>query len=154
MNIEEGAPGPLIQRLGDRLGYVHVNESHRGYLGTGSIDFDALFRALADHKYKGVITFEAFASGIGDPKLNADLAVWRPLWDDPDDLARHARTFMQEMIERASTPSKRAVADAAAGRDGTSPTPEAPPSPAPPVTTSSSRKRARRSFGWARQSTT
>ncbi|NJO38676.1 MAG: sugar phosphate isomerase/epimerase, partial [Rhizobiales bacterium] len=116
MNIEEGAPGPLIERLGDRLGYVHVNESHRGYLGTGSIDFDALFRALVDHRYKGVITFEAFASGIGDPKLNADLAVWRPLWDDPDDLARHARSFMEEMVDRASTPSKRAVADASAGR--------------------------------------
>ncbi|MGI9511046.1 MAG: sugar phosphate isomerase/epimerase family protein, partial [Geminicoccaceae bacterium] len=56
MNIEEGAPGPLIKRLGDRLGYVHVNESHRGYLGTGSIDFDALFQALADHGYDGVIT--------------------------------------------------------------------------------------------------
>ena len=39
MNIEEGAPGPLIERLGKRLGYVHVNESHRGHLGTGSIDF-------------------------------------------------------------------------------------------------------------------
>ena len=100
MNIEEGAPGALIERLGDRLGYVHVNESHRGYLGTGSIDFDALFQALADHDYQGVVTFEAFSAGIGDPALNADLAVWRPLWNDPDDLARHARDFMQEGLQR------------------------------------------------------
>lgn len=101
MNIEEGAPGPLIQRLGKRLGYVHINESHRGYLGTGSIDFPALFQALADHDYDGVITFEAFSAGIGDPDLNAELAVWRPLFDDPDDLARHARSFMIESMQRA-----------------------------------------------------
>jgi len=101
MNIEEGEPGALIKRLGDRLGYVHINESHRGYLGTGSIDFGALFQALADHGYDGVITFEAFAAGIGDPKLNADLAVWRPLWDDPDDLAEHARNFMTAMMQEA-----------------------------------------------------
>ena len=100
MNIEEGPPGPLIERLGDRLGYVHVNESHRGYLGTGSIDFPAFFQALADHSYDGVITFEAFSAGIGDPKLNAELAVWRPLWDDPDGLARHARSFMTQTMQR------------------------------------------------------
>ncbi len=101
MNIEEGLPGPLIEALGDRLGYVHVNESHRGYLGTGSIDFDALFLALARHGYEGVITFEAFSAGIGDPALNAELAVWRRLWSDPEDLANHARSFMTEKIERA-----------------------------------------------------
>lgn len=102
MNIEEGAPGPLIERLGDRLGYVHVNESHRGYMGTGSIDFDSLFLALAEQRYDGIITFEAFSAGIGDPKLNAELAVWRQLWDDPTDLAAHARQFMIDGIERAA----------------------------------------------------
>ena len=101
MNIEEGPPGPLIESLGDRLGYVHVNESHRGYLGTGSIDFDALFLALARHGYEGVITFEAFSAGIGDPALNAELAVWRRLWNDPEDLASHAQSFMTEKIAHA-----------------------------------------------------
>ena len=101
MNIEEGAPGPLIQRLGDRLGYVHVNESHRGYMGTGTIDFDALFSALAEHDYQGPITFEAFSAGIGDPGLNAELAVWRELWSDPVDLAKHARRLVQDGLERA-----------------------------------------------------
>ena len=112
MNIEEGPPGPLIARLGEKLGYVHINESHRGYLGTGSIDFDALFQALADHGYDGVITFEAFSAGIGDPALNAELAVWRPLWNDPDDLACHARTFMMEAMERARKDAKAAATKA------------------------------------------
>ena len=139
MNIEEGPPGPLIERLGDRLGYVHVNESHRGYLGTGSIDFAELFQALADHGYDGAITFEAFSAGIGDPKLNADLAVWRPLWDDPDDLARHAREFMTSMIQDAHDGEK--LSD-----EGTSDLPEPPRSPSRGF-----RDDDRRSFGWSRK---
>ncbi|MGH6943210.1 MAG: sugar phosphate isomerase/epimerase family protein [Geminicoccaceae bacterium] len=94
MNIEEGDGAAAIERCGARLGYVHVNESHRGDLGTGMIDFAPLFTALVRTGYQGAITFEAFTAGIGDPGLNAELAVWRPLWDDSDGLARHARAFM------------------------------------------------------------
>lgn len=94
MNIEEGDPAAAIERCGARLGYVHVDESHRGYLGTGTINFGALFSALAKVGYAGPITFEAFTAGVGDPNLNAELAIWRDLWSDPDDLARHARQFM------------------------------------------------------------
>ncbi|HEY9696988.1 MAG TPA: hypothetical protein V6D10_06980 [Trichocoleus sp.] len=36
-------------------GYVHVGESHRGYLGTGTIDFATLFDALAEINYQGTI---------------------------------------------------------------------------------------------------
>ena len=147
MNIEEGAPGPLIERLGDRLGYVHVNESHRGYLGTGSIDFSALFQALADHGYDGVITFEAFAAGIGDPELNAELAVWRPLWDDPDDLARHARDFMATGMERARRQSGGGMAEEAASWEAAD-APEAEPAP---ETSPQRNPSASRSFGWSRR---
>jgi sugar phosphate isomerase/epimerase len=36
-----------------RLGYVHLGESHRGYMGSGSVDFTGLFRGLADIGYTG-----------------------------------------------------------------------------------------------------
>jgi D-psicose/D-tagatose/L-ribulose 3-epimerase len=94
MNIEEGDAAAAIERCGARLGYVHVGESHRGYLGSGTVDFGALFAALARTGYDGVITFEAFTAGIGDLDLNAALAIWRDLWSDSEDLARHARQFM------------------------------------------------------------
>ncbi len=93
MNIEDDPVG-AIELCGDRLGYVHLNESHRGYLGTGTIDFASLFGALAKQNYRGAITFEAFSAGIGDPALNAELAVWRHVWSDAMDLARHAHQFM------------------------------------------------------------
>ncbi|MDA2989819.1 MAG: sugar phosphate isomerase/epimerase, partial [Actinomycetota bacterium] len=62
MNIEEnGFHDPLLL-CGDRLGYVHIGESNRGYLGDGTIDFDEVFGALAEMNYSGTITFESFSS--------------------------------------------------------------------------------------------
>ncbi len=146
MNIEEGAPDALIQRLGDRLGYVHINESHRGYLGTGSIDFCALFRALAQHDYRGVITFEAFSAGIGDPKLNADLAVWRPLWRDPESLARHARDFMLNELQRSRVRSESVSPVAEKQKE------EAPPAvDLKPELEMRSQPPSQRNFGWSRR---
>ncbi|MGI9486037.1 MAG: sugar phosphate isomerase/epimerase family protein [Geminicoccaceae bacterium] len=143
MNIEEGAPGPLIERLGKRLGYVHVNESHRGYLGTGSIDFHGLFQALADHDYDGVITFEAFSAGLGDPKLNAELAVWRPLFDDPDELARHARNFMIEAMQRVKQRPSNKIEEARTQAESRGPTPAHDPEPR--------EGNDGRNFGWSRR---
>jgi D-psicose/D-tagatose/L-ribulose 3-epimerase len=94
MNLEEGDPAAAIERCGPRLGYFHAAESHRGYLGTGTMDFGAIFATLAKIGYEGPITFEAYSAGLGDPRLNAELAIWRSLWTDSDDLARHARQFM------------------------------------------------------------
>jgi D-psicose/D-tagatose/L-ribulose 3-epimerase len=102
MNLEEGDPAAAIERAGARLGYVQLGESHRGYLGTGTIDFGAPFRALAKIGYQGPITFEAFSAGSGDPALAAELAVWRQLWTDGHDLARHARRFMAAEWEAAA----------------------------------------------------
>jgi D-psicose/D-tagatose/L-ribulose 3-epimerase len=44
MNIEEQGFAQAVKTAGSLLGYVHIGESHRGYLGTGTIDFPELFR--------------------------------------------------------------------------------------------------------------
>jgi D-psicose/D-tagatose/L-ribulose 3-epimerase len=86
---------------GDRLGYVHIGESHRGYLGSGTVDFPRLFRALARADYEGPIAFESFSSVVVSHEFCSALAVWRNLWEDGSDLAQHARQFMQEQLEAA-----------------------------------------------------
>ena len=58
---------------------MHIGESHRGYLGTGSVDFPALFRALAAARYQGPLTFESFSSAVVSPSLSSALCVWRNL---------------------------------------------------------------------------
>jgi sugar phosphate isomerase/epimerase len=59
--------------------YVHIGESHRGYLGTGSVDFPGLFRALAATGYAGPLTFESFSSEVVNLALSNTLCVWRNL---------------------------------------------------------------------------
>lgn len=103
MNIEEDDFVRPVRLLGDRLGYVHIGENHRGYLGSGHIDFSSFFHALADIDYAGPITFESFSSAVVARQLSDDLAVWRNLWDDGEDLARHARAFVGEQLAVSRT---------------------------------------------------
>ncbi len=94
MNIEETDFRTPILACGNRLGYVHVGESHRGYLGTGSVNFPEFFGALKEVGYAGPITFESFSSAVVDPLLSNTLAIWRNLWSDSDDLAAKAHAFI------------------------------------------------------------
>ncbi|CAN5220353.1 sugar phosphate isomerase/epimerase [soil metagenome] len=102
MNIEEDDFVRPVQLVGDRLGYVHIGENHRGYLGSGHLDFASFFHALSDISYTGPITFESFSSAVVSPTLSNDLSIWRNLWDDGPALAKHAREFMVNAIDGAS----------------------------------------------------
>lgn len=95
MNIEEDGLQKSVLAAGERLGYVHIGESHRGYLGTGNVDFDSFFAALKKINYQGPITFESFSSAVVDPALSNTLCVWRNLWNDSDDLAKKSLDFMK-----------------------------------------------------------
>ena len=53
MNIEEDDLVRPVHEVGDRLGYVHIGENHRGYLGSGHLDLTGFFHALADIGYTG-----------------------------------------------------------------------------------------------------
>lgn len=107
MNIEEDDFVRPVQAVGDRLGYVHIGENHRGYLGSGHLDFTSFFHALADVGYAGPITFESFSSSVVAQGLSDDLAVWRDLWDDGFALAAHARDFMAAQLVGAGGASAR-----------------------------------------------
>lgn len=94
MNIEEADYALAIRNAAGKIGYVHIGESHRGYLGTGNIDFAAIFDALVAIRYDDWITFESFSSEIVDEKLSIATGIWRNLWDDNVALAAHAHRFM------------------------------------------------------------
>lgn len=103
MNIEESdMVGPVLA-CGDRLSYVHIGESHRGYLGSGTVDFDGFFRALSLIGYTGPIAFESFSSAVVNPDLSRSLAVWRNLWNDSADLGAHANAFIRGKIRAVET---------------------------------------------------
>jgi len=105
MHIEETDMVSPVLACGNRLGYVHVGESHRGPLGTGTVDYPSFFRALATIGYEGPITFESFSSAVLAPELTHALCIWRDLWTDSETLARNARQFIDAHV-RAVDPIK------------------------------------------------
>jgi D-psicose/D-tagatose/L-ribulose 3-epimerase len=111
MNIEEADVAAAIEACGDRLAYFHASESNRGYLGSGSVDFDAGFAALAGIGYDGPIGFESFTASAAPEPLVRSMALWRDVWHDPVDLATQAREFLADGIATA----RQAVATSATG---------------------------------------
>ncbi|GAB3596122.1 sugar phosphate isomerase/epimerase family protein [Microbacterium tumbae] len=103
MNIEESDLFQPVLDAADRLGYVHIGESHRGYLGTGSVDFPAFFRALERIGYDGPVVFESFSSAVVSAELSNTLGIWRNLWQDSDDLAAHANRFIRDGLHAVRT---------------------------------------------------
>jgi D-psicose/D-tagatose/L-ribulose 3-epimerase len=97
MNIEEVSFAAAVHAAADagKLGYVHLGESHRGALGTGSVPFEEFFTALHEVDYQGVLTFESFSSEVVHPTLSSNLAIWRNTWTDSMQLATDAREFIR-----------------------------------------------------------
>jgi D-psicose/D-tagatose/L-ribulose 3-epimerase len=103
MNIEESDMWQPVMDAESQLGYVHIGESHRGYLGTGSVDFDNFFRALKRIDYDGPIVFESFSSAVVSESLSNTLGIWRNLWEDSDHLAAHANRFIRDGLAAIDT---------------------------------------------------
>jgi len=96
MNIEESNIVHAVLKAGQakRLGYVHLGASHRGYLGSGNIDFPKFLQVLVEINYQGPLVFESFSSKIIQPQLSSALAIWREMWTDSHDIASSARKFI------------------------------------------------------------
>jgi D-psicose/D-tagatose/L-ribulose 3-epimerase len=84
MNIEEKGIGTGFRKAGKHTSYVHLSESDRGVPGSGTIDWNETFRALADIKFKGDLVMEAFVSV--PPELASALSVWRPVAKDGNEV--------------------------------------------------------------------
>jgi D-psicose/D-tagatose/L-ribulose 3-epimerase len=101
MNIEESDIPSAIINAGPHIGYFHTGDSHRGYMGSGSVDLQAVFRAIVQAKYEGPITFESFSSRVVGQPLEGILGIWRNLWDDGFDLATHALMYTKAQLKAA-----------------------------------------------------
>jgi D-psicose/D-tagatose/L-ribulose 3-epimerase len=85
MNMEEDDLGRAIRRAADYLVHFQANENHRGYLGTGHINWVEICQALAEIHYLGPITLEPFRRT--GTMLSLPLAQWRsPSYDEDLDL--------------------------------------------------------------------
>lgn len=108
MNIEESDIASAIAETGDHLGYFHTGDSHRGYMGSGTIDLAGVFRALVRSGYEGPITFESFSARVVGQPLEGILGIWRNLWEDGYDLASHALMYTRAQLKAAQEAQRQA----------------------------------------------
>lgn len=98
MNYEENGFYNALVSCGDTLGYVHMSENHRGMLGTGTINWDEVFRGLADAHYSGPLVVKSFAAV--NPSLAKAIKLWRPPRELPTLLASEGLKFLQQGTEK------------------------------------------------------
>ncbi len=98
MNIEEeGFYRPLVN-VADLLDYIHMSESHRGLVGTGTVIWDEVWRGLADAHFDGYLVLESFAAI--NPALAAATCLWRPPNQGPQVLAAEGFRFLKAGAEK------------------------------------------------------
>jgi len=97
MNIEEKGFRAPIERLGDRLGYIHLSESDRGTPGTANVHWDDVFRALVDIGYDGPLVMESFVA-VNEDIIGAT-CIWRDIVGDPDRMVGDGLAFLRKRAE-------------------------------------------------------
>jgi D-psicose/D-tagatose/L-ribulose 3-epimerase len=93
-NIEEKSYASALATIAPVLAHVHISENDRGTPGEGQVLWDNAFSSLAEIKYQGWLTIEAFSRN--DPDFANAIGVWRE-FSDPWDIAEKGYTFIREM---------------------------------------------------------
>tara|TARA_B100000780_G_C21104749_1_gene446033 strand:+ start:1121 stop:2002 length:882 start_codon:yes stop_codon:yes gene_type:complete len=99
MAMEEASISDAIRMAGDRIGHFQANENHRGFLGTGSVDWVDVCRALREVRYKGPISLEPFRRD--DDRFGVPIAQWRPPHEDEDDRLAASVAFLRSHLTLA-----------------------------------------------------
>lgn len=100
MNMEENDLPEAIRQAAPHLMHFQANENHRGYLGTGHIDWPPICRALFAIGYAGAITLEPFRRLHHE--LSVPLAQWKPPAHDEDADLRHSGAFLRAALHAAA----------------------------------------------------
>ncbi|QHQ34302.1 sugar phosphate isomerase/epimerase family protein [Algicella marina] len=85
MNMEDQSIPDAIRMAGTRIVHFQANENHRGFPGTGNMDWPATLRALVEVGYSGPVSLEPFRRD--DQRLALPIAQWRaPAEDETEKL--------------------------------------------------------------------
>lgn len=100
-HIEEASHGQALATCESHLRHMHFSESHRGALGTGLVDWDAIGAGLAAAEYDGWCVVEAFGTAVDGLRQAAN--VHRNCFESREDLAEKALPFMRRCTRRDSS---------------------------------------------------
>ena len=98
MNIEEEGFYKPIVACAERWA-TYTERELSGLIGTGTINWEQVFRGLTDAKYRGPLVLESFAAI--NPDLAAATCLWRPPNQPPGVLATEGLRFLREGAARA-----------------------------------------------------
>ena len=103
MNIEENNIGDAIRYANDKLIGLHTGENNRSIPSRGHLDWEEIFKALADIGFTGRIVSEPFVVKGGE--VGRDICVWRNLVPDTseaylDEEARVLLNFEKNMMKK------------------------------------------------------
>jgi D-psicose/D-tagatose/L-ribulose 3-epimerase len=96
MNIEEKDQATAIRRVGDKLVHFHACGNDRGAPGADHIAWEAIVAALGETGYDGAVVIESFTPD--NQTIARAAAIWRPLAETQDALARDALTFLRGQL--------------------------------------------------------
>jgi len=96
MNIEEKCFYEATKLAGDKLIHYHFCENDRGIPGTGLVNWDGIFKALAEINYQGHVAMESFV-GCTDTMSSW---VWRELAPSGDILLNEGAAFIRKMQKK------------------------------------------------------
>jgi D-psicose/D-tagatose/L-ribulose 3-epimerase len=96
MNIEERSLGDAIRAAGPRLRHFHACENDRGAPGSGHVPWGEVAQALRDVGYDGPVVIESFTSKV--QSIARAAAIWRPLAESQDALARDGLAFLRRLL--------------------------------------------------------
>lgn len=99
MAMEEASIPEAIRLAGNRIGHFQANENHRGFLGTGSLNWTEVCRALVEVGYTGPISLEPFRRN--DDRFGVPIAQWRPPHEDEDDRLTASVAFLNSHLTLA-----------------------------------------------------
>jgi len=99
MNMEDDDLPGAIRASARHLVHFQANENHRGFLGTGHLDWSAICKALAAANYTGMITLEPFRRT--DHRISVPLAQWRAPTRDEDGDLRHSGALLRGFLHAA-----------------------------------------------------
>ncbi len=97
MNIEEKGIGAGLRAAGNKCAYIHMSESDRGVPGTGTINWDDIYRTLADINWKGRLVVESFVAL--PPEIAGALCVWRPVAKDRQELLAKGVPYLRGLAK-------------------------------------------------------
>ncbi|WP_019998375.1 sugar phosphate isomerase/epimerase family protein [Aureimonas ureilytica] len=96
MAMEEASIAEAIRLGAKRIAHFQANENHRGFPGTGSVDWVSVFRALNEVGYRGPVSLEPFRRN--DDRFGVPFAQWRPPHEDESERLAASARFIKSHI--------------------------------------------------------